>query len=87
MKSNTSIRMSKRTLLLLIAALIAAFTALSVKNRLSQAPASEVAVQGTRVLIAKHDLSPGSFVQAAQDLDWAPAAGGIPVAPKAPCSE
>ncbi len=42
-------RMSKRTLILLVAAVIAAFTALSVKNRLSQAPVEEpVAQSGPR---------------------------------------
>jgi pilus assembly protein CpaB len=67
--------MSKRTLLLLVAAVIAAFTALSVKSRLSQTPPTPT-VQGTRILVAKHELSPGSFVQPG-DLDW----GQPPAAP------
>ncbi|MDE3015504.1 MAG: Flp pilus assembly protein CpaB [Pseudomonadota bacterium] len=63
--------MSRRAILLLIAGTIAAFTAISVKNRLSQAPAEQSAsAAASRVVIAKHDLSPGSFVQAAQDLGW-----------------
>src|SRR4051812_27596843 len=64
---------SGRTLLLLVAAVVAAFTAISVKNRLSQAPVSEqqqAVVQTTRVVIARHDIAPGTFVQGAQDLDW-----------------
>jgi len=65
--------MSGRTVLLLVAGIIAAFTAISVRNRLSQSPAPE-AVQTSHIIVAKHDLSPGSFVQGAQDLDW----GAIP---------
>ena len=63
--------MSKRTLLLLVAAFIAAFTAILVKHRLSEAPPVQTA-QKARVLIARQDLSPGSFAQAA-DLSWGPA--------------
>ncbi len=64
--------MSRRTLLLLIAGVIAAFTAISVKNRLSQTPTvvTETPVQSTRVIIARRDLPPGSFIQGAADLDW-----------------
>lgn len=63
--------MSRRTLLLLIAGVIAAFTAISVRNRLSQAPAVvEAPVQTMRIVVAKRDLPPGSFIQGAADLDW-----------------
>jgi pilus assembly protein CpaB len=66
--------MSRRVILLIIAGVIAAFTAISVKNRLSEAPPEKpVVVTANRVVIAKHDLSPGNFIQAAQDLDWGPA--------------
>lgn len=65
--------MSRRVLLMLIAGLIAAFTAVSVRNRLAQAPVEQVAQTAARVVVAKHDLAPGTFVQGAQDLDWGPA--------------
>ena len=65
--------MSRRVILLFIAGIIAAFTAISVKNRLSESPAPKPAAVSNRVVIARHDLEPGSFVQAAQDLDWGPA--------------
>lgn len=70
--------MSGRTVLLLVAGIIAAFAAISVRNRLSQSPAPEV-VQSVRVVVAKHDLSPGTFIQGAQDLDW-----GTPPTPTPP---
>lgn len=63
--------MSGRTIILLVAGIIAAFTAVSVRNRLSsQQPVAEAPVASARVLIAKRDLTPGNFVQSAQDLDW-----------------
>lgn len=61
--------MSRRAILLLIAGIIAAFTAISVKNRLSQAPVKAPAPVVSHIVIAKHDLSPGNFIQAG-DLDW-----------------
>jgi pilus assembly protein CpaB len=64
--------MSRRTLLLLIAGVIAAFTAISVRNRLSQTPVVEAPVQTTRIVVAKRDLPPGSFIQGTADLDWGP---------------
>jgi len=75
--------MSKRTIILFVAAVVAALTALSIKNRLSQVPAPEPIAVSSRVLIAKHDLSPGSFVQPAQDLDWGPPPSA-PVVPEPP---
>ena len=66
-------RFSGRTLLFTIAAVIAAFTAISVRSRLSQAPVEPVAV-ANHIIVAKHDISAGSFV-GAQDLDW----GNAPV--------
>lgn len=65
--------MPRRAILLLIAGIIAAFTAISVKNRLSEAPAPKPAAVSNHVVIARQDLEPGSFVQAAQDLGWGPA--------------
>lgn len=69
-------RLSGRTLLLLVAAIIAAFTAISVRNRLSQAPVAQTA-PANRIIVAKRDLAPGNFVQGAQDLDWGAAPAGI----------
>ncbi len=73
--------MSGKTVLLMVAAVIAAFTAISVRNRLAQAPApADVAVVATNhVVIAKRELAPGAFVQA-QDLDW----GDAPATPAEP---
>jgi len=68
-------RVSRRGLLLLIAGIIAAFTAISVRNRLAEAPVATQTAPSNRVIIAKHDLAPGTFVQGAQDLDWGVAAG------------
>jgi pilus assembly protein CpaB len=66
-------RVSSRTLLLVIAGVIAAFTAISVRNRLSQVQVvSEPVVQvpiSTRVIVARHDIAPGTFIQSS-DLDW-----------------
>lgn len=76
--------MSRRTLLLLVAGIIAAFTAISVRNRLSHAPVAEAPVVSARVVVAKHDLEVGSFVQGAQDLDWGAAPQNATVAPPPP---
>jgi len=72
-------RMSGRTLLFIIAAVIAAFTAISVRSRLSQAPV-EAAPVANHIIVAKHDLPAGSFVSA-QDLEW-----GAPPAEEAPAN-
>jgi len=57
---------------LLIAALLAAFMAVSVRNRLSQTPVAEAPAPTARIVVAKRDLALGTFVQGAQDLDWGP---------------
>lgn len=71
--------MSGKTILILVAGVIAAFVVISVKNHMSkpQEPAPVVAEASNRVVVAKRDLAPGSFIQIAQDLDWG-------VAPDAP---
>lgn len=64
--------MSGKTILILVTGLIAAFVVISLKNRMSQP--DQVVANDTpvvaRVLVAKRELSPGSFVQGSQDLDW-----------------
>lgn len=65
-------RINNRVIILVIAAFIAAFTAIIVKNKLSglkQGATVEVA-PSRRVLVAKQDLPPGKFVDAANDLEW-----------------
>ena len=68
--------MNSRTVVLISAALIAAFTAVVVRNRLSSKPKVAVAItESKRVLIAKRDLAPGVFIDANNDLDWAEVKG------------
>ena len=63
---------NSRTVVLISAALIAAFTAVMVRNRLSRMQAAPApVVVSKRVLIAKRDLGPGVFIESAIDLDWA----------------
>src|SRR5690606_14714132 len=38
---------------------------------------AEAPVQSQRVIVAKRDLAPGSFVQSAQDLDWGDAPASV----------
>lgn len=69
--------MSRRILLLVVALIIAAFTVMMLRNHQAQPVAEGPVTPPTpRIIVAKHDLTPGSFVQAAQDLDW----GNAPVA-------
>lgn len=62
-------QMSRKTLLLLVAGVIVAFTLISLRNRGGES-VPEAAPQGMRVVIAKRDLTPGTFVQGEQDLAW-----------------
>lgn len=72
--------MSRFTILLMIAAIIAALMAITVRNRLSQTPETAVSeaapvVTSKRVVVARRDIMLGSFVQAS-DLDWRDAPEG-----------
>lgn len=63
--------MSGRTIIFLILAIIVAFTAIVLKNRMSQTPepvAEEVVPVG-KVLVTTRDVAQGNFVQS-QDLEW-----------------
>lgn len=67
--------MSSRTIVIVIALVIAGFTLVSLRDYFTQAPVVEAqapAPVAQRVLVAKRNLSSGSFVQAEQDLDWQP---------------
>ena len=75
--------LSRKTILMLIFAIVTTIGAITVRNRLSQAPAQAQAPQA-RVLVAKHDLTVGTFVQGVQDLDWAPAPQDAVQRPHAP---
>src|SRR5688572_19190395 len=63
--------MSGRTLIYAIAAVFLAFTAIVVKNRMSQEEpvVAEAPAPMHKLLIAKRDVTQGTFVQP-QDLDW-----------------
>ena len=64
--------MSRSMIFLIISAVIAAFVIITVRNRLA-APPEEAAVTeptSNRVLYARHDVAPGTFVQGPQDLEW-----------------
>src|SRR5688500_16091523 len=62
--------MSGRTLIYVIAAIIVAFTAIVVKNRMSQEePVAEAPAPVHRLMIAKRDIMQGTIVQS-QDLEW-----------------
>lgn len=59
-----------KLVLLAVAGVIVAFAAIAVRNRMTDEPPPPlVEAQSNRVIAAKHDLAPGSFVQP-QDLDW-----------------
>lgn len=71
--------MSGRGILLLVAGVIMVFAVISIRSQMGQAP--EVApVVEVRVVIARHDLAPGSFVQGEQDLEFSklPEKGAVP---------
>lgn len=65
-------QINNRTMILLIAAIIAVGTAVMVKNRLaSLQPKTAVETPiSNRILVAKRDLMPGNFINAATDIDW-----------------
>lgn len=63
----------RRLVILLLAGLIIAFMAIVVRNRLSHEETTANVTQPVetqRVLVAKHDIAPGTFVQSPQDIDW-----------------
>ncbi len=66
-------RLNGRVIILIIAALIAAFTAVMVRKKFSQLSSGKQVEQpvSKRVLIAKRDVAAGKFVDAGSDLDWA----------------
>lgn len=61
---------SRRLIILLVAGVVVAFAAIAIKSRLSEEPAVDAGPVTPRVLVAKRDLPPGSFVQAGVDIDW-----------------
>lgn len=61
--------MSGRGILLIVAIVIAVFTVVSIRSQMAQVP-ENAPVQNVRVVLAKRDLSPGTFVQGEQDLEW-----------------
>lgn len=64
-------RLNSRVIILLAAALIAAFTAVIVRKKLTQLQKPSVEhVISKRILVAKRDISPGKFVDSMQDLEW-----------------
>lgn len=65
--------MSPRSIVLLtIAGIIAFATALMVRNHISTSTAAASTPQDvTRILVARHDIVPGSFIQTGRDLEWA----------------
>lgn len=58
--------MSGRTIIFLMLAVVVSFTALIIKNRMSQQPAP---VPVGKVLVSKRDITQGGFVQL-QDIEW-----------------
>lgn len=60
---------SGRGILLIVAIVIAAFTVVSIRSQMAQAPESASAAV-VRVVMAKHDIAPGTFVQGEQDLEF-----------------
>jgi pilus assembly protein CpaB len=67
--------MNKRNLILMAAALVAAFTAVIMRNQLAE-KSNPVETEVTkRILVSKHDLTPGNFIDAANDIDWADPTG------------
>jgi pilus assembly protein CpaB len=60
---------SGRSILLIVAIVIAAFTVFSMQGQIEQKPEA-TAPASVRVVIAKRDLAPGTFVQGSQDLEF-----------------
>ena len=72
-------RMNSRVAILIVAALIAALTAVVVRKKMA-ALQGGVHVQQTvskRILVAKRDVPAGKFVDAATDLDWVEPKGDV----------
>ena len=63
--------MSGRTIIFLMLAVVVSFTALIIKNRMSQqpAPVAQAPVPVGKVLVSKRDIMQGGFVQL-QDIEW-----------------
>lgn len=72
---------SGRTILLIVAIVIAAFTVFSMRGQFSQTPEASAPVKHSRVVIAKRDLALGTFVQGNQDLDFAELPAATPAEP------
>lgn len=71
--------MSSRSIVIIITLIVVGFTAISLKNYIYHKPKSATPVEAApRILVAKRNLGSGSFVQAAQDLDWKQAPKDIP---------
>ncbi len=69
---------SGRGILLIVAIVIAAFTVISIRSQMAQVPENAPAAV-VRVVLAKRDLAPGTFVQGEQDLEF-----GLPPQDTAP---
>jgi len=65
-------RMNSRVVILIVAALIAAFTAVIVRKKMSQLQGGTRVEQAVskRILVAKRDVPAGKFVDSNADLDW-----------------
>jgi pilus assembly protein CpaB len=71
-------RVNSRVIILVIAALIAAFTAVTVRNKLvNLQKGSHPQAASTRILVAKRDITAGRFVDSAADIDWAEPRGDM----------
>lgn len=68
--------LSQKNIVLVVVIVGVAFAAVSLRNRMAESPPAQqdaAQPQAARILIAKHDLTVGSFVQGGgQDLDWGP---------------
>ncbi len=60
---------SRNIIMLVVALLIAAFTIFALRSRVEPAPEVQSA-NVVRILIAKKDLPPGSFIRVMEHLDW-----------------
>lgn len=61
-------RLNSRYAMLIAVTLIAVVGLVMIKNRLSGSKGA--AVESTKILVAKRDLTPGAFIKAATDVDW-----------------
>lgn len=76
-------RIDSRVVILVLAALIAAFTAVVVRNKLHnlRQGAAVEQVASKRILVSRRDISAGKFIDAATDLEWADPKPGMDEAP------